>query len=498
MTPVAAFAAYCEAFAQGDGAAMAALFTDDGVFEAPTLDRPVRGRAALEKQLRIIAQSMRDISTDVRIAVEDGDKGWFEGAFHAEVIGTGFKVDGSPHRVDFRFVATVEMRDGAIARLVEFFDTRPLHVEERQRMWAINRRSPYWEASVAAGAMEWSVYNSMHFAMTYGRMPYEDYAELLEGVTLWDVGLERQTQLKGRDAHAFLDYLTCRDMSTMRPGDCRYALVCDEAGALMVDPVVLWPFEDTIWLSHGNFDLTLWARGIAMHGAWDVEVCEPDVAPLQVQGPLSLAVLAKICPAPLADMKNYTCLVTKVAGEAAVVSRTGWSGGFGFEVFPLSSARARRLWDAILEAGEEHAIKVTGPIVHRAVERGVTDFNYYMSCAMNPLEDVACHLVDLDKEADFIGRQALRRIAADGVKRHSVGLVFEGEVPRLEWFWDLQDGRGGHGVVRWAVHSFALKRSIGIAVVDKAVKVGDMVEVAHPFGTTRAEVTTIPFVDRGD
>jgi aminomethyltransferase len=117
---------------------------------------------------------------------------------------------------------------------------------------------------------------------------------------------------------------------------------------------------------------------------------------------------------------------------------------------------------------------------------------------MNPLEDVACHLVDLDKEADFIGRQALRRIAADGVKRHSVGLVFEGEVPRLEWFWDLQDGRGGHGVVRWAVHSFALKRSIGIAVVDKAVKVGDMVEVAHPFGTTRAEVTTIPFVDRGD
>ena len=159
--------------------------------------------------------------------------------------------------------------------------------------------------------------------MIYSRTPYEDYCALLEGVTLWDVALERQTKLKGPDAHAFLDYLCCRDMSVMEVGDYRYALVCDENGMMMCDPVVLYPWKDTIWLSHGNTDLTLWARGIVMGSDWNIEVSEPDVAPLQVQGPFALKTLSKICPASLAKMKNYTCLVTKVDGQDCVVSRTG-------------------------------------------------------------------------------------------------------------------------------------------------------------------------------
>ena len=194
----------------------------------------------------------------------------------------------------------------------------------------MNRRTPYWDGTVAAKAKEWSVYNNMYFPMIYSRTPYEDYCALLEGVTLWDVGLERQTQLKGPDAHAFLDYLCCRDMSGMKVGDCRYALMCDDQGSLMGDPVVLWPTPDSIWISHGNTDMTLWARGIVMGSDWDVEVSEPDVAPLQIQGPQALGVMRKLCPADLEAMKNYTCIVTEVAGQPAVVSRTGWSGGYGF------------------------------------------------------------------------------------------------------------------------------------------------------------------------
>ncbi len=363
----------------------------------------------------------------------------------------------------------------------------------------INRRSPYWEGTVAAKCKEWSVYNTMHFPMIYSRTPYEDYCALLEGVTLWDVALERQTQLSGRDAHAFLDYLCARDMSDMTVGDCRYTLVCDEQGKLMCDPVVLYPWKDTIWLSHGNMDLTLWARGLVMGTDWQVDVCEPDVAPLQIQGPFALKTLSKICAADLAAMKNYTCIVTAVAGQQAVVSRTGWSGGYGFEVLPLSSTRALELWNAILAAGDEFGIKVTGPVIHRAIERGVTDINYYMNSDMNALEDLGAKLVDLDKRADFIGKEALRKIAAAGPERHSVGLLFEGDVPRMEWFWDLQSVNGGDGgEVRWAIHSFQLKLNIGIAVVDKNIKLGDRVAVLHPGGTAFAEVTTVPFVKRAD
>jgi aminomethyltransferase len=496
MTPGEAFEAYCEFFAAGDGAAMAGLFTEDGVFEASSLDAPLRGRRRLESQLQIIANGATAIRTEIRLAIEDGERGHFEGVYEAEVVGTGGKLDGSAHRIDFKFVAMVEMRGGKIARLAEIFDTRPLHPEERQYVWAMNRRTPYWDGTVAAKCMEWSVYNNMYFPMIYSRMPFEDYRALLDGVTLWDVGLERQTQLRGPDAPAFLDYLCCRDMSGMRPGDCRYAQICDDHGMIMGDPVVLWPRADTLWISHGNTDITLWARGIAMGSDWEVEVSEPDVAPLQIQGPLALDVLQKICGADLAAMENYTCLETRVAGQAAVVSRTGWSGGFGFEVFPFTSARAMELWQAILDAGEEFDIKVTGPIVSRAVERGVTDTGYYNNCDMNPFEDLNARLVDLDKPADFVGKQALERIRREGIRRRSVGLVFDAAVPRLEWFWDATDPRGNPGHVRWAVYSFALERYIGIALVDRAVEIGETLRVEHPRGICTAEVAEVPFVGR--
>lgn len=498
MTPLSAFTAYCDAFAAGDGAIMAALFCEDGVFEAPSLDAPIRGHARLERELQAIARACRDIRTEIRVAVEDGERGHFEGAYFAEIIGTGGKLDGSPQRVDFRFVAIVEMRDGRIARLAELFDTRPHHPEERQRVWTLNRRTPYWDGTVAARAKEWSVYNNMYFPMLYSRAPYEDYAALLEGVTLWDVGLERQTQLRGPDAHALLDYLCCRDMSDLRVGECRYGLVVDDHGKLMCDPVVLWPFADTIWLSHGNVDLTLWTRGIVMNSDWDVEVSEPDVAPLQVQGPLALDVLRKLCADDLGAMRNYTCIATEVARQPAVVSRTGWSGGFGFEVFPLGSERAMELWQAILDAGDEFGIKVTGPIVGRALERGVTDMCYYFNSDMNPFEDLGARFVDLDKPADFVGKAALERIRRDGVKRRSVGLLFDGEVPRIEWAWPCRDARGRPGEVRWAAWSFALDRYIGIAVVDRAVEVGETITVEHPRGTTSAEVAEVPFVGRDE
>ncbi len=408
MTPTEAFRSYCAAFARGDDATMVGLFTDDGVFEASSLDERPVGREALARELHAIAHSSKDISTDIRLVLENGDTAYVEGAYFAEVIGTGGKLDGSPHRIDFRFFAEIRMRDGRIALLREIYDTRPFHAEERQRAWVINRRSPYWDETVKARCKEWSVYNNMHFPMIYSRTPYEDYHALLEGVTLWDVGLERQTQVEGPDARAFVDYLCARDMSAMEVGDCRYSLVCDDEGRLMCDPVVLYPWADRIWLSHGNTDLTLWARGLARNGKWRVNIMEPDVAPLQVQGPHALATLQGLCSADLAAMKNYTCMVTEVAGQPAVVSRTGWSGGFGFEVFPLSSVRATELWQAILAAGRPFGIKVTGPIINRAIERGVTDINYYMNSGMNALEDLGAKLVDLDKKADFIGRDALR------------------------------------------------------------------------------------------
>ena len=109
MTPTQAFEAYCSAFINGDHISMADLFTEDGVFEASSIEKPLNGKEELRSQLRIIAQSSKNISTDIRVAIESGSTGYFEGAYEAEIIGTGGKIDGSPHRIDFKFVAVVEM-----------------------------------------------------------------------------------------------------------------------------------------------------------------------------------------------------------------------------------------------------------------------------------------------------------------------------------------------------------------------------------------------------
>jgi aminomethyltransferase len=178
----------------------------------------------------------------------------------------------------------------------------------------------------------------------------------------------------------------------------------------------------------------------------------------------------------------------------AVISRTGWSGGLGFEIFPLSSECAMPLWNALMQAGGAHGLMVTGPNVFRAVEKGITDTAYYSNSGMNPYEAGHGRLVDLDK-GEFIGRQALRKVAAEGAKRKTVGLLIDGELPNLEWYWPLKDKHGNAGEVRWAVYSFELHRNIGIAVADASLELGDVVQISHPAGTTQATVSEVPFVD---
>lgn len=493
MTPRQALERYCDAFARRAPEEIAPLFAADAVLDLPLCDGRVHGRAAILREVGAAIRGLKNIEVALGHVIEAGARVFAEGAFYAEHVGIPPHVDGTPYRLDFRFVAVVELRDGEIARWSEYFDTKPLKPRERTRTYPITRRSPYWQGSIDAGVSEFMVYNHMYFPLIYHHSPAEEYVALTERATLWDVGCERQTELRGPDALRFAQYLTTRDLSGLETGMCRYTVACDPDGAIICDPVLLRPWDDVIWLSHGDADLTLWARGVALNGGFDVAVCEPDVAPLQIQGPKALDVLGPLTEAPIERLGFYRCVVTRVAGIEAVVSRTGWSGGPGYEVFPLSSAQAMTLWDGLCEAGRAHGMMVVGPNVFRAVEKGVTDTAYHSNSGMNPFEAGHGRLVDLDK-GDFIGREALARVAAEGPRRKTVGLFIEGALPRLEWYWPLEDARGRGGEVRWAVHSFALDRSIGIALVDAAVEVGERVRVHHPLGSPGATVTGLPFV----
>jgi glycine cleavage system aminomethyltransferase T len=357
------------------------------------------------------------------------------------------------------------------------------------------RRSPYFAATERAGAVEYMVYNHMYMPMDYGRSAEEDYLALVERVSLWDVGAERQTQLRGPDALALADYLCARDLSQLAVGRCRYSVVCDDAGGVMAECIVLRPFEDVVWISHGDVDLTLWAQAIALHTRWRVDVSEPDVAPLQLQGPRSAETLVAVAGPAVLDLAPYRCLVQPILGTDVVISRTGWSGGPGFELYPLSSGRALELWDTLLAAGKPHGLLVSGPNLVRACERAVTDNHYAVNCDMNPFEMGVGWSVDLEA-APFVGKEAVCRAARVAPVRKTVGLVAasDRQLPRLEAFWPVLSDLGHVGMVRWAVRSIALGRPIAIALVESRVQVGQHVVIHHPEGELDVEVTDLPFV----
>ena len=366
---------------------------------------------------------------------------------------------------------------------------------EREPLSYTVRRSPYFERTLAAGALGFMVYNHTYMPIDYGRDPVEEYRAITQGVTLWDVGAERQAQLRGPDALSFADYLSPRDLLDLAVGRCRFSPVCDPRGQVMADCIVLRPFEDTVWYSHSDCDISLWAYGLALARGAQVEVEEADVAPLQLQGPLAATVLAPLYDGDLAALRRFDCAPVSVAGVPCVVSNTGWSKEAGFEIYPLGSDRCLELWDAIVAAGEPHGLLVTGPNITRAVEQGITDTQYKMNSGMTALEAGLESMLQLDG-GDFMGRDALLAERARGSARRTIGLVAAGEpVPFLEDFWPVLDAGGDDvGVARWAVFSYALEQNIAIALVDAAVGDADELVLRAPDGDRPARVHPIPFV----
>jgi aminomethyltransferase len=357
------------------------------------------------------------------------------------------------------------------------------------------RRSPYFERTLRAGACDFMVYNHTYMPLDYGRDPREDHAALVERVTLWDVGAERQAELRGPDALALADHLAPRRLSDLGVGECRYTPVCDRAGAIMCECIVLRPAADVVWFSHSDVDLTLWATGIALARGDDVEVAEADVPPMQLQGPRAGAVIEAAAGHGIETLGRFRCAPRTIAGVECIVSNTGWSREPGYEIYPLGSERAVAVWDALVAAGAPHGLLVTGPNIVRAVEQGISDTQYATNSGMNPLEAGLEGMLDLDRP-DFVGREALRAVRDRGPARRTIGLVCDGPpFPVMEQHWDVRASNGAPaGVARWAVYSFALERNIAVVLVDAALDPAAGFDVVAPDGPRHGAPHPIPFV----
>ena len=374
-------------------------------------------------------------------------------------------------------------------------EVRPFDMRLIQR-GARLRRSPYFEATQRYGCRAYTVYNHM-FLPSYYDDPVAEYWHLLEHVTLWDVSVERQVEITGPDAFRFTQLLTPRDLSRCRVGAGRYALITAEDGGIINDPVLLRLGENHFWLALADSDALLWATGVAMRTEMRVEIREPDVSPLQVQGPKSRAVMEALFGDRVNDLPYYNFFETNLDGIPLVVTRTGWTGEVGYEIYLRDGSRGVELWERIMEAGAPHNIRPTGPSDIRRIEAGLLNYGADMTLDNNPYEVGLGRLVEPDKEAQFIGKDALRRIKAKGVTRKLVGVEIQADPLDLnETAWPVSVKGAIVGMVTSAVYSPRLKRNIGYAMVPVAhAAVGTELLVETPLGAAKATVVTMPFVD---
>jgi len=359
------------------------------------------------------------------------------------------------------------------------------------------RQSPFFDATLKWGAKGYSVYNHMFIPRDFGD-PVQNFWNLIERAILCDVAVERQVEITGPDAARFVQRLTPRNLSTCQVGQCKYVLLTSQEGGIINDPVLLRLGENHFWLSLADSDALLWAKGVATFAGLDVDIKEPDVSPLQLQGPQSLSIMQRLFGDDIEKLKYYWLIETTLDSIPLVISRTGWSSERGYELYLRDGSRGSELWERIMAVGEPLGLSPGHTSTIRRIEGGMLSYHADMDIHTNPFELGLDRLVDLTMETDFIGKAALNDIQANGVARILVGLEIDGpalEAPNTK-HWLLSLGAETVGHITSAVYSPRLKRNIALGFVGVAYnRLGQRLKTTSEIGERNVTVVEKPFYD---
>ena len=355
------------------------------------------------------------------------------------------------------------------------------------------RRSPFTARVEAAGVKAFTVYNHMLLPTVFESVA-ADCRHLKTHVQVWDVACERQVEIRGPDALRLTQMLTPRDLSRLAIGQCFYTPVVDETGGMLNDPVTLRVGEDRFWVSLADSDLMLWAKGLARGAGMDVEVFEPDVSPLGVQGPKAETLMSRVFGDAVREIRFFRFRELDFAGHSLVVARSGWSRQGGFEIYLTPGELGEPLWDALFEAGRDLDVRAGCPNGIERIESGLLSYGSDMTRENNPYECGLGRYCNTEVATGCIGREALLEVARTGPDRQVRGLRIDGEaVPACTTLWPLRANGEAAGAVSSAAWSPDLGVNVAIGMVHRAHwQPGTRLEVVAPDGVRGAEVCTLP------
>ena len=357
------------------------------------------------------------------------------------------------------------------------------------------RKSPYSDAALRWGAKGFSVYNHMYISRDFGD-PEENFWNLVNNAILCDVSVERQVEITGPDAARFTQYICSRDISKCEIGQCKYVLLTDQDGGVINDPILLKLAEDHFWLSIADSDVLLWARGVAVNTEMDVKITEPDVSPLQLQGPKSRDVLKAAFGDAPTELKYFRFIEYNWHGIPLLISRTGWSGELGYEIYLRDGSAGNRLWEHIMDVGTSLGLKPGHTSTIRRIEAGLLSYQADMTLANNPYELGLDRLINLEMETKFIGKEALKSIKENGIKQKLVGLEIEGDpfIGSNDYFWPLLYDKSKIGTVSSAIYNPRLKKNIALGMVKlKFTEIGTKLIVDKLGEVRNCYVVSVPF-----
>jgi len=354
------------------------------------------------------------------------------------------------------------------------------------------RATPYTPRVEALGVSGYSVVNHTILPKGFQKTIEEDYWHLKTHVQLWDVGCQRQVELRGTDAAKLAQLMTPRDLRKARVGQCLYAPMIDAEAKMLNDPIILKLAEDHYWFSIADADMLLWAKGLAVGMGLDLGIDEPDIWPLAVQGPKSDDLVARVLGEQVRDIGFFKFRVCDFEGHDLVVARTGFSTQGGFEMYPEGFSLGRRLWDALWQAGADLEVSPGCPNLIERVEGGLLSYGNEMTRDDNPLECGLEQYCQLDGSVEYIGLEALQKIAESGPERLIRGVIFDGEAcPACQHPWPLTIENQQVGYVTTAVWSPGFERNVALAMLDRGYwEAGAAVTVSAGDGSHRQGIVT--------